>query len=100
MGQYLVLVKRTGPGRDDSIEDDRLDVIGNSYDMRFYNECDEIIEFYDGYGDSPDYYCRPKDFNKIREWVKDSISGEGNQQRLFDLLALMEQESDLWVTYG
>src|ERR1051326_7978365 len=100
VGQVLVLMRRTGPGRNDWKSDDRFEVWQVRQDMAFYFQCDDTIEFYDGYGDYPDYYARPTDFNKVRQWVRDNVESEGNQERYFELLDLMEADSELFVTYG
>lgn len=41
-------------------------------------------------------YRRPSDVEKIRAWVKLNVP-KGNQERLLNLLKLLEQDSDLWL---
>lgn len=46
-----------------------------------------------------DCYLRPKDFEKVRAWVKSNVF-EGNQPRLLNLFDAMEADSSIWLRFA
>ena len=80
-------------------DDKRFDFIRYSGDVEFHQSvewetvrCKELH-----YCDQ--YFSRPKDFKKARQWVKKNVF-KGNQKRLLDVLDLMEKEEDLYLRFS